>query len=62
MVCCDRLITSQTWEIEHWDIVWDPYHLLFCKFLNNCETNCRHTAANEKNKKTEVAVNLVVKK
>ena len=36
--------------------------LLFCKFLNNCETNCRHTAANEKIKKTEVAVNLVVKK
>ena len=35
--------------------------LLFCKFLNNCETNCRHTAASSKNKKTEFAVNLVVK-
>ena len=36
--------------------------LLFCKFLNNCETNCRHTAASAKNKKkNEFAVNLVLK-
>ena len=33
--------------------------LLFCKFLNNCETDCRHTAASAKNKKTEFVVNLV---
>ena len=35
--------------------------LFFCKFLNNCETNCRHTAASAKNKKNEFAVNLVLK-
>ena len=33
--------------------------LLFCKFLHNCETNCRHTAPNAKNTKTEFVVNLV---
>ena len=29
--------------------------LLFCKFLNNCETDCRHTAS----AKNEFVVNLV---
>ena len=32
-----------------------------CKFLNNCETNCRHNAASAKIKKTEFFVNLVLK-
>ena len=35
--------------------------LLFCKFLNNYERNCRHTAS-AKNKKTEFVVTLVLKR